>query len=234
LPASSGDASVTIFDFLVSRPPMPDDPDVLGAFDRLVDEAVARGPGSVVDYRLPYPRWQFICHIADTRDVVLHGSGDPDIARFEPRQPNDSTVFGNQKAVYAASDGLWPMYFAILDRPNVPFLINASFRLATPDGLGDPYYFFSISRPALEKRAFRRGTIYFLPRKTFHQQRPETRDGETVHIPQWASFEPVVPLCKIAVGPEDFPLLAEMRGHDDEDMLARIKAKPDGFPWLDE
>ena len=214
---------------------MPDDPAVLAEFDRMFDEAVGRGPGSVIDYDLPQPRWQFICHIADTREVVLHGSGDGSIAHFEPRQPNDSTVFGNQKAVYAASDGLWPMYFAILDRANAPiFLINASFRIATPEGLGEPHYFFSITRAALDKRAFRRGTIYFLPRKTFHQQPPETRDGETIHIPQWASPEPVAPLCKIEVGPEDFPMLDQMRGHDDDIMFARIKANPDGFPWLED
>src|SRR6218665_1803089 len=100
--------------WLASRPPMPTDPAVLRSFDALFDAAVARGPESVIDYRLPAPRWQFICHLADTRDIVLHGSGNPEITRFEPRQPEDVSEFGNQNAVYAASDGLWPMYFAIL------------------------------------------------------------------------------------------------------------------------
>ncbi|MEU1003082.1 hypothetical protein [Streptomyces tibetensis] len=41
--------------------------------------------------------------------VLLHGSGDPAIRRFEPRQPDDSSEFGNRRAVFAADDGLWPM-----------------------------------------------------------------------------------------------------------------------------
>lgn len=33
--------------------------------------------------------------------------------------------------------------------------------------------------------------------------------------------------------PEDFPFLAEIRGHDDAHILERAKSDPDGFPWLD-
>ena len=222
-------------DFMLPRPPMPHDPAVLGAFDRLFDAAVAQGPARPIGYDLPYPRWQFICHLADTRDVVLHGSGNAGIDEFEPRQPNDTTVFGNQKAVYAASDGLWPMYFAILDRDTYPMLlINSSVRVAEPGGdVSEPRYFFSITRAALDQRPYRQGTIYFLPRHTFRVQPPETHGGQTIHIPQWASSEPVVPLCKIEVGPEDFPLLDRIRGHDDDVAFARIRANPDGFPWLD-
>jgi hypothetical protein len=214
---------------------MPSDPTVLEAFDRLFDSAVEHGLGTTIEYSLPQPRWQFICHIADTRQVVLHGSGDPGIAVFEPRQPDDTTVFGNRNAVYAASDGLWPMYFAILDRTNHKMsMINSSIRLVEADGsLSDPYYHFSISRDALEKRAFRRGVLYFLPRGSFVQQPPTTYDGQIVHIAQWASLELVSALAKIEVGPEDFPLLNKLRGHDDS-IFERTRTEPDGFPWLDD
>lgn len=47
---------------------------------------------------------------------MLHGTGEPDIALFEPRQPEDLSEFGGRRAVFAAMDGIWPMYFAILDR----------------------------------------------------------------------------------------------------------------------
>lgn len=222
-------------DFMLPRPPVPTDPAVLAAFDQLYEASAAQGPADPIVYDLPAPRWQFICHVADTKDVVLHGSGNPEIAIFEPRQPNDSTVYGNQKAVYAASDGLWPMYFAILDRVTHPMLlINSSIRVEEPGrALSEPRYFFSITRSALDQRPYRKGTIYFLPRQTFSQQPPEKHGGRTIHIPQWASPEPVAPLCKIEVGPEDFPLLDNIRGHDDELAFARIRANPDGFPWLD-
>jgi hypothetical protein len=223
-------------DYLLPRPPMPTDPATLQAFDTLYDDAVARGAGSLINYDLAAPRWQFICHIADTRPVALHGSGNPSITRFEPRQPDDATEFGNQNAVYAASDGLWPTYFAILDRLNVPMsTINCAVRVMPDDGAqSDPYYFFSITQAALEKRPYRRGVIYFLPRATFRQQPPFMVGGQRVNIAQWASLEAVVPLARIEVGPEDFPLLEQMRGHDDESTFARARANPAGFPWLED
>lgn len=217
------------------RPAMPDDPAVLAEFDHVFDVAVASGPGTIIDYRLAQPLWQFICHIADSREVVLHGSPNREIAVFEPRQPNDTTAFGNQKAVYAASDGLWPMYFAILDRSVHPMsTINASFQLVERNGeLGEPYYFFSITQAALEARAFGRGMVYFLPRRTFVRQPRERQGGQLVSFAQWASLEPVLPLARIEVGPGDFPLLSHIRGHIDEVVFPRARAEPDGFPWVD-
>jgi hypothetical protein len=211
---------------------MPTDAQTLAAFDRLFD--TTSGTGELIDYRLAAPRWQFICHIVDTRAVVLHGSGQGDIRMFEPRQPDDITAFGNQNAVYAASDGLWPMYFAILDRDTYGMsLINAAIRVVDGDGRpGDPFYFFSITDTARARDPFRSGTIYFLPRETFRQQPRETFGEVTVDIAHWASLEPVKPLAKITVGPDDFPLLAQIRGHDNESTFARARANPSGFPWL--
>jgi hypothetical protein len=222
-------------DFLVRRPPMPTDAATLAAFDALYDAAVTAGSGTPIDYRLPVPRWQFICHVADTRNVVLHGSGNAAIRVFEPRQPVDNTEFGNRKAVYAASDGLWPMYFAILDRDRFQMsLINGAARPLYEGGiLGEPYYFFSISEEVLPKAPWRRGTIYFLPRDSFEQQPPMQFQGTPMAVAQWASPEPVVPLAKIEVGHEDFPLLANIRGHDWHETVQRVRANPDGFPWVD-
>ncbi|RYE57440.1 MAG: hypothetical protein EOP18_02720, partial [Rhizobiaceae bacterium] len=175
---------------------MPTDAETLAAFDVLFETAVAAGPDVSIDYDLPAPRWQFICHVADTRDVVLHGSGNPSIARFEPRQPTDITEFGNRNAIYGASDGLWPMYYAILDRERFPMsLNNTSVRLIEADGsVGEPHYFFSISEKALVVSPWRRGMVYFLPRNSFEQQAPSTFQGQPILIPQWAGAEPVVPL----------------------------------------
>jgi len=222
-------------DYMERRPAMPDDPTTLADFDALFERAVAAGPGTLIDYRLSAPRWQFICHIADTHDVVLHGSGNPHITRFEPRQPEDTTEFGNQNAVYAASDGLWPMYFAIIDRDrHAVSLVNACARPIAADGAeGEPLYFFSITDTALAAKPWRRGTIYFLPRTSFRQQPAMTTGGRPYAVQQWASLEPVTPLARIEVGPEDFPLLRAIRGHDRERTFARARAEPDGFPWLD-
>ena len=115
--------------------------------DALRDAALLTGGCPEIRYDLPHPKWQFLCHAADRRDLAVHGSGDPAIAVFEPRQSNDLNDFGNQKAVYAASDGLWAMFFAIVDRARVGSITNACVRLTDPAGtLHGPYYVFSVSR----------------------------------------------------------------------------------------
>lgn len=220
--------------YYLPRPPMPRDPRTLAAFDDLFEAAKANG--GLIDYGLAAPRWQFLCHLADTKDVVLHGSGNPAIAEFEPRKSDDVNEFGDRKAVYSAGDGLWPIYFAILDRDRFPMsLINSAMRLELGGGRrSEPYYFFSISETARSQMPFRRGTVYLLPRDTFEQQAAINMGGHDIWLPQWASLEPVRPIARIEVGPEDFPFLAQLRGHDDETIFAKARANPDGFPWLAE
>src|SRR6478672_13184108 len=137
--------------YYLPRPPMDTRPETLAAFARLYQEAVTPGSGAALDYPLAVPRWQFLCWLCDTQDIVLHGSGDPAIAEFEPRQSNDIAEFGNRAAVYAASDALWAMYFAIVDRDRyVTSLVNACFRVVEADGRKtEPYYFFSVNEEAL-------------------------------------------------------------------------------------
>lgn len=213
---------------------MPTDAGTLKAFNSVYDEAVARG--GEIDYRLAAPRWQFLCHVADRREVVLHGSGNAQISIFEPRQSDDVNEFGDRKAVYAASDGIWPIYFAILDRDRYPMsLINSSARFDLGEGrLSDPHYFFSIAAEALAQRPYRRGSVYLLPRASFEQQAAIQLRGTTIWPEQWASLEPVRPLARLAVGPEDFPFLAQMRGHDTEETFAHARTNPDDFPWIDD
>ena len=50
------------------------------------------------------------------------------------------------------------------------------------------------------------------------------RDGD-------ASFEYVRPLAKLAVAPEDFPFLQQIRGHDDERLQDYATALQTGSPW---
>lgn len=221
-------------DYFLPRPAPTCDPEAPVAFDALFARAAAAGDGAPIAYDLPWPRWQFICHIADTRPVIVHGSQNGEIDHFEPRKSNDVHPFGDRKAIFAASDGLWAMYYAILDRAKHPMLlVNSAMRFEAEGSLSEPRYFFSISRPALEARPFRAGTVYFLPRATFEPMPPLTVKGTRVHVAQWASLEAVRPVARIAVAPQDFPLLDDIRGHDDTVILERAKSDPDGFPWLD-
>lgn len=220
--------------YLLPRPPATEDTAAAAAFDALFDRAVAGG-GGAIDYDLPWPRWQFICHVADTRPIILHGSQNGEIEHFEPRQASDAHPFGDRKAVFGASDGLWPIYYAILDRARHPMsLVNAAVRIEDPNGdLGPPHYFFSITQAALAAKPFRPGMIYLLPRQSFEAMPPETIGGRRVHVAQWASLEPVRPIARIAVEPEDFPFLDQIRGHDDDRIWKLAKADPEGFPWVE-
>lgn len=205
------------------------------AFDDLLNTTLQLGDCPEIQYTLSLPKWQFLCFVAEQHDIVLHGSGDANIARFEPRQALDLHDFGNQQAVYAASDGIWPMFFAIVDRTRFSMSVNnACFRLVNEQGGFDgPYYVFSISNWALKLEPWRTGTVYLLPRQTFMPQPPFRIQTSEVHIAQLASAEPVQPLAKLTVAPSDFPFWREIRGHDDARLEAYATAMQLGTPWPD-
>jgi hypothetical protein len=219
-------------DYWLTRPNENFDEGSRIAFDELLNSALSIGGCPTIQFSLPWSKWQFLCHIADHHDIALHGSGDPNIALFEPRQSNDLNEFGNQKAVYAASDGLWAMFFAIVDRERVMSITNACVRLADETGnLHGPYYVFSVSQAALPNQPWRTGTVYVLPRGTFTTQPPLAFGSNQVQIAQLASFESVQPLAKLTVTPDDFPFLTQIRGHDDQRLQEYATALRTGAPW---
>jgi hypothetical protein len=222
-------------DYWLPRPAAPFTPETRQAFAHLWQEALAADGRAPLAYTLEAPKWQFLCYLSDELGLALHGSTAADIAQFEPRQSNDENPFGNQKAVYAAGDGLWPMFFAITDRERFPMLItNACIRLADPAGqVSAPHYVFSISRTALRQRPWCTGTVYVLPAASFVRQPPIPFGDYAVHVPQLASFEPVTPLARLAVAPDDFPFLSEVRGHDDARWSEYSRALQTAAPWPD-
>lgn len=216
------------------RPGPPPDRGTIAAFERLFAATLQREQGAVIEYTLAAPKWQFLCYLCDHKEIVLHGSGRPDIVEFEPRQSNDVAEFGNRRAVYAASDGIWPIYFAVMDRDNgVTSLVNSCARVLAPDGTrSEPYYYFSINEDAWSRRPWRRGTIYLLPRGTFEQQAPRSYRGLLLEPAQWASLVPVRAIARLPVEPEDFPFLHQIEPHDPRLVTERAARDPDGFPWL--
>jgi hypothetical protein len=219
-------------DYWLTRPDGHVDENAQVAFDELLNTTLSIGGCPTIGFTLPWPKWQFLCHLADRHAIALHGSGDPDIVLFEPRQSQDLNEFGNQKAVYAASDGLWAMFFAVVDRDRVKSITNACVRLADETGtFHGPYYVFSVSQSALPGQPWRTGTVYLLPRSTFVTQSPMTFGPYQVHIAQLASLTPVQPLAKLTVTPEDFPFLMQIRGHDDQRLQEYATALQTGAPW---
>ena len=160
--------------------------------------AVDEAGGAEVDYSSPAPKHAFFRYLLEHRPVLLHGTGDPAIERFEPRRQTD---YDNEwtHAVFATDDPIWPLFFAVVNRPVARSLINACSRR-----YGESHYYFSIGTDPNSPDAWRNGWIYILPRATFslHPSRPE-----------WLSPVAVEPLARFPVGPADFPFLGEVTGH---------------------
>src|SRR5262249_14452598 len=142
-------------------------------------------PASIT-YALAAPKWQFLCYLCERKSIVLHGSGDPDIAKLEPRKSADVIAFGNREAVYAAADGIWPLFFAIVNRSlPVTSLVNSCVRVVEPPDLdGGPYYFFSIDAADHLGSPWRNGTVYLLPGATFERQQLQRYGDLTIESAQ--------------------------------------------------
>jgi len=219
--------------YLLPSPPFDPTPDMAAAFDHLFQSTPA---GGCIDYTLPYPKWQFLSYLCETRDLVLHGSQNPEIDLVEPRQAMDIKAFSNQRAIYATTDGIWVLYFAILDRCKYPevTLFNSCLQARiAPDQWSQPLYFFSITHSVLQQKPWCPGVVYILPRQTFQQEPAQQAQGMEILFPHWISTQSAQPVAKLLVTPQDFPFLAQVHGHNDE-KLSRLAAQdPNGFPWLE-
>jgi hypothetical protein len=203
-------------------PPMDLSDDKVRDFERLWQGALAQG--GEIAYNSPHPKYEFLCWLGETQDVVLHGSNEMDIAEFKPsRRGFDANPHGNHRAIYATNDGIWPMFFAVLDKSNYRGSMRNGVMWVMDDGReldfdpaaagqgGRKVYLFSLNADELPKRPWREAMIYILPRVTFKQ----LRDRDGIRIAEWASREPVTPIAKLRVAPQDFPFVDRVVGHDD-------------------
>ncbi len=177
--------------------------------------------------------WKFLCGLADRRRIAFHGTGDPNIECFEPRQPIDYAPFGDQQAVFGTSDPVWAMFYAIVDRDRYDLTLNnGSIALLDADGRPGPaHYYFSISRDALPQRPWRTGYVYLLPAEGFVEQPSGMYGGHAARVPQLASPVAVRPFARFEVAPGDFPFLAQIRGHDDDRLVDYATAVMAAAPW---
>ncbi len=167
------------------------------AFERLV-HTVDEAGGTEVDYDIAAPKHAFFRFLLERRPVLLHGTGDPGIERFEPQRQTD---YDNEwtNAVFATDDPIWPIFFATVNRPVARSLINACSRR-----YGESHYYFSIGTDPRRADAWRSGWVYVVPRETFrlHPSGPE-----------WLSPTAVRPLARLRVEPADFPFIDDVVQH---------------------
>ena len=160
--------------------------------------------------------------LAEQGDVVFHGSKRGDLEALEPiRLSRDASPFGDQQAVFAASDPVWAIYFATLQRDR-GFRETRNGSVGVAGALYPRWYWFSHNEEADSTERFVDGWLYILPRRSF---RPEPALLGVLDTGQWASLEPVTPLARVRVHATDFPfadsVIAHRRGEAVPTTLAR-------------
>jgi hypothetical protein len=157
--------------------------------------------GEFIEVPEPYAKHEFLEYLVKHKNVLIHGS-NWDVEELEPRQANDkSKKFGNQKAVYATTDHITPFFYAIRDKERY----RGSGLVSS---YGDPQkgnlsYTFKVEEKMLEEKPWSDGIVYILSRDAFAQG----VDDEGKKSREFASSDPVEPLAKLRVSPEDFPFL---------------------------
>jgi hypothetical protein len=100
-------------DYFLPQPPFDLSREKQKAFDGLMNSTAA---GAWLDFSLPFPKWQFLSYLCQSRQVVLHGSQNTTIEVVKPRAAQDIKTFSAQNAIYATTDGIFVIYFAIIYR----------------------------------------------------------------------------------------------------------------------
>jgi HEAT repeat protein len=220
----------SVHHFFVQAPVTLDDTKLV-AFAALYEATLARGTSCEIDYRLPYPRHEFLRYLVERRGLLLHGSGRTDLDVLRPlRVSTDSNDHGNVSGVYADRDPVRPIYFAVIHRARCFGLDNGFFDL-TEDGkvaegeaerFDRRFYRLTISVTGLRRYPWREGMVYVLSPDTFQ------------YWNEWTSRVPVRPLMKLAVAPDDLPLRDEVWGADWSQPGSSWINPEEPFPFLND
>jgi len=192
------------------------EPEAMSAFDACLARAIDAGPNTEIMYDLPYPKSAFLNALCDHRGFVAHGSKRDDLDVLLPiRRSSDSCEFGRRQVAFASPDAMWAMWFAILDKHRMGGLTrNGCLRVEILGRWTNKLYFFALPEHVLaDGGPFSAGTIYLLPAKTFRERdKAWNLAAARVSIEQWGSREPVTPLARLHVRPDDFPYLNKVQG----------------------
>ena len=183
---------------LPSLPAVSIDAAAAAAFSPAADALLAGEAVSIPEPRLDFLRW-----LAGNRPVVFHGSPHDDLAELSTeRRSRDTTAWGDQQAVYGSTDPVWAIYFACLRRHG-GFTGTRNGSLGRAGGpLFPRSYFFVHNRGSVSADRFGPGSLYMLPSDTFVADAPLAGVIDTAHL---VSHEPVRPLARLDVTPDDFP-----------------------------
>jgi hypothetical protein len=181
-------------------------------FDRLLDVSLKSGVNQLIDYHLPYPKVDFLNYICDWRGYVAHGSQNKTLTVLQPiRFSQDASEFGNRRQIFCSPDAVWAIWFAILDKSKCHLTENGCVRL----GSGQKrikYYHFELPAPCKKDPPFTDGMLYIAQASSFPTRHHYPMlDWLNAEIEEWGSVNPVTPLARLQVTPQDFPYLDKVQ-----------------------
>ncbi len=95
----------------------------------------------------------------------------------------------------ACDDGIWPLFYALIARERAAGVFTACLHVGRQARTRRLYAFATASDPA-DPASWSEGAVYALPRAGFRREWGR----------EWVSGQPVRPLLRVLVGPDDFPL----------------------------
>lgn len=213
----------TGYGLTLTDPPTNEDEE--DAYLHLWTEVSHRSDGDWIKWDLPWPRHRFVEWLTRRRQVIFHGSPLPDLDLFVPRRGSielfDHGGRGNRGAVYGTPFGIWSMWFAVIDRAELPGSIRSGvLSFESGDGETLDVYNFSVHYELLGQAIWRTGTLYMLSPDTFSPI-PFYPGGPPSN--EWASTVELRPIARLEVRPEDFPFRDQVGGHDDSELIAAEK-----------
>jgi hypothetical protein len=183
-------------------PPIVRDPQRDEAFERLL----SAGDGTVHAADCPYPVHELLTYLVTERGLLLHGSNNAEIETLEPQPARDFAT--ELHAVVTCDDGIWPLFFATVARKNVQGLFNACLHTGRSPRLRR-FYFFAITADPAAEQTWTEGAVYAMPRTGFRREWGN----------EWVCPDPVRPVLRVLVRPEDFPLRDVVLGVDSPEEL---------------
>ncbi|PWV90957.1 hypothetical protein DFQ01_1397 [Paenibacillus cellulosilyticus] len=174
-------------------------------FDRIYEEGCAR-PDRTIQYELSTPKYKFLAYLAQTRGVILHGSNNTEIEQFEPRR---QTLFNNQlvTAVFGTKDPIWSIFYAVFRR--AALIGNFRNGAVSAGSGGKAFHFYSLTKATMQNDPWTNGVVYILQNDQFKS----SGGVGGVYFDEWTNEQPIEPIARLPVGPNDFPFLDKVGTH---------------------
>lgn len=186
----------------------------MNEFDELYNRNFSESDGNFITYDSKYPIYWFLNYVIENKSVLVHGSNNSSIDEFEPRK---SSLFNGKpiKAVFASSDGVWSLFFAVKSRSGYRGSLRNLCLTANSNKSVKKYYYFSVNGDDLTS-PWTDGTIYFFSKSFFKQG--GVRD-------EWVCEGKVKPIAKLSVTPSDFPFLDKVSIHKETESMTKTLLK---------